>query len=660
MEFLEQLAGAILNEAHGERRWPVVQSAAATALLTDAQGRRAPAAEIFAGEGNVLILGAAGAGKTTLLRSRAATLASNYLAGSSGLRHSRAPLFLRATDLKKFRSETGIVGALTQSCRPYVSDIPRGLLGDLLRTGKIELLVDGIDELGIDWNPTVADLSDLFRTTPQLRAIVSSRPAALTVNFTNFSAYSIPSLDRSRAYDLVQQLSGGAPELANRFISEILDRPELAALTQSPLMLSMLFDLYIHTGRVPPNRSMVYQLIVDILFKREREKAGRGKWLNPYQRYELTAAAAVAMEDGGIAEISLGQLSEIAAKMLPRPLLPGRLEEELAMVGLFVQVAPGRFSFSHRSFQEFFVAFNFREDPAGLVPFLHRDDGDAVLEFAGGLVGNIAMLVEKAIAQGKLVLAAKMVTASMYDNKALKSYVAQAFRQTLGSDFIELLTRELPEGSQVRKTAPEAIRSGFSEKVESIAVAPPVPPEPAAAALEALDFGESAPFETLLALLDGVRDDTLTHDERGRSFEDFVASFFGRVFIVAERNQLTDRGEIDLLLDFSSAGPFWLCFGNEALVECKNLGRKVTYAQTSTFITKVRQARRKIGFILSFSGFTRDAMRALYDNLADPAAPIVIAIAGEEIRECLQLGGSIDEFLKGRWRRMVQPRRGSR
>ncbi|OWK25943.1 hypothetical protein AJ87_49435 [Rhizobium yanglingense] len=91
-------------------------------------------------------------------------------------------------------------------------------------------------------------------------------------------------------------------------------------------------------------------------------------------------------------------------------------------------------------------------------------------------------------------------------------------------------------------------------------------------------------------------------------------------------------------------------FGNEALVECKNLGGKVTLSQAATFITKVQQSRRKLGFIVSFAGFTKDAMQAIYDSAAGRDTAVIVAITGDEIRKLLQRDDSIDEFLRAGYR----------
>jgi len=150
------------------------------------------------------------------------------------------------------------------------------------------------------------------------------------------------------------------------------------------------------------------------------------------------------------------------------------------------------------------------------------------------------------------------------------------------------------------------------------------------------------------------------NQERGKLFETFAAMLFGEVFKVAHTNYLTDRGEIDLILELEPGGLYWAHFGNEALVECKNLRKKATYDQTATFITKVAQSRRRLGFIVSYLGFTQDALQAIHDNAADRNAPLVVAITGEDIRKSLQLSEAPEAFFKNAYRNVTIPRRGRR
>nr|WP_315384354.1 NACHT domain-containing protein [uncultured Sphingomonas sp.] len=655
MDVLQQLARAVARDVPRGPMFKPIMSAVKTVVLADMEDRRKKAALVFKEPRNLLILGGPGAGKTTLLRSRAATLAKAFEQRTQPVPESRVPIFVRATTLKAQRVPGGIVETLAALCRAeHGVEIGARTLGEMMAGGRIELLVDGLDELGFKWNETVAELSDLMRRMHDLRMVVSSRPAALTVNFTNFAAFTIAELNQEQTQRLLAHLSRGQSAVSKRFADEVLGRPELEGFSQSPLMLQLLFDVFLDVGQIPANRSLLYAAVIDVLLNRESQKLRARPALELGERYDLMASIAMSMEDSGLVTYDRARLIRILRERYDDRHPVEELLHELATNGLFTEISENQFGFVHRSFQEFFVAAYYRDNPAGLVPFLHVEGGDAILEFASGLIDNVAMLVEKAVAQGQLVLAAKMTMAGRYENAALRKYVAQAFRHTLGSEFMGILARE----------ARPAQRKGVRSDQSNAAAAPPparkAPAVTSTPAPAAPPVREPTPAERLLAALDLVRDPTQPNEERGKLFEEFSVAFFGQVFNVVERNRLTDRGEIDLLLDLSGAHTYWHIFGNEALVECKNLTAKVTLAQASTFIAKVQQSRRKLGFIIAFAGFTKDAMQAVYDCGTNQAAVVIIAITGDDVRKMLQLGGSVDEFLRAGYRDVTMPRRGRR
>jgi predicted NACHT family NTPase len=138
----------------------------ASMYLDDMHGIRASAEKVFMTGGRLLIIGPPGGGKTTLLRAHARARAEVFLDPSrQSSTSARVPLYILARDLRgHFLSLRSFVQALADHCRTCL-DVPTEAdeLERWLEVGSIELLVDGLDELGFDWNATVGELSDLFR-----------------------------------------------------------------------------------------------------------------------------------------------------------------------------------------------------------------------------------------------------------------------------------------------------------------------------------------------------------------------------------------------------------------------------------------------------------------------------------------------------------------
>jgi hypothetical protein len=240
-----------------------------------------------------------------------------------------------------------------------------------------------------------------------------------------------------------------------------------------------------------------------------------------------------------------------------------------------------------------------------------------------------------------------MTTLGRSRNRALQDFVARAFRKSLDPDFLALLS-PVPRSSTA---PPDAIIQPVAPRVE--------PADSATAETTEAALASPLPtiHETLLGLLDEVRSPDLDAQQRGRRFEAFSRALFDTVFKVVHLNRLTKRGEVDLLVELEPGGAYWSDFGNEALVECKNLASKATLPDATTFITKVAQSRRRLGFMVSHSGFTRDALNSLQAQANNPTAPVVVPITGDGIRRFLQTGEAPADFFKNAYRDATLPRR---
>jgi hypothetical protein len=634
--FLLALAGAV-EESTSLKGHPGGADAVVR-YVESREGERSLAAAVLSTVPRVLLIGPPGAGKTTLLRAAAAKMARDKLAGRIKV---PTPLFVSASRLPAFFSARGgVVDALAEYSRSlYGVDVPPKLIARALEGGDLALIVDGLDEIGLDWNRAIADLSDFFRHFPSIRAIISSRPAALTANFADFDIYSLPDLDLKQQRQLVLALQKEDPELTRRFIEALERYPQAGALARTPLMLDLMFNLFRHRGAFPTTPTTMLAETIELSLRRWDAKRIR-RSLSFDALHTAIAAVAASMLWNNTVRITTTELSQIiesvSAPDSTREILDNLYGSEL----FFQEIGPESWGFVHLLFLEYFAAWFYRDNIAKLSTLLSRPGSDSVLEFAVTMTANPAPLVEAAVEHGHLILAARMTGMGRSRNRALQEYVAGAFRKSLDPEFLTLLS---PGSSEVtvQPVAPiEQVESRQGEpKESSSATSPPTV------------------HEGLLRLLDGVRDPDLDAQQRGRRFEEFSRAIFDTVFKVVQANRLTSRGEVDLLLELEPGGAYWSDFGNEALVECKNLAAKTKLPDVLTFITKVSQSRRRLGFLVSHAGFTRDALNSLQAQANNPNAAIVVPIAGDRIRQFLQTGEAPADFFKNVYRDATLPRR---
>lgn len=128
--------------------------------------------------------------------------------------------------------------------------------------------------------------------------------------------------------------------------------------------------------------------------------------------------------------------------------------------------------------------------------------------------------------------------------------------------------------------------------------------------------------------------------------ETFAKDLFGAHFKVVKVRRHHRVGEIDLVCEMERVDPFWVYHGGDVWVECKNTENKATTEQVNTFIGKLVGSRYKLGFFLSASGFTRDAMKRMGEAAAGSASPLVVPITGEDIQQLINDRTEISQFFK--------------
>ena len=156
-------------------------------------------------------------------------------------------------------------------------------------------------------------------------------------------------------------------------------------------------------------------------------------------------------------------------------------------------------------------------------------------------------------------------------------------------------------------------------------------------------------FSTLNDLWRKFQEPHLVAHQKGRRFEKFAAQFFGQVFKVVSTDLNTSNGELDLIIEITGQEPFWIEYGGDALVECKNWNSKTPLNEVATFAYKVARARVKLAFFVSMSGFTPNALQTLKNNSSDSAAPLVVPINGDNLRLALNGRQKLRRSLKTRY-----------
>ncbi|MDQ0420291.1 hypothetical protein J2045_001310 [Peteryoungia aggregata LMG 23059] len=572
-------------------------------------GERLKASDLLQRFPRSILIGSAGAGKTTLLGQVAADLGERFLASPTT---EICPLVLGPTEIGEIAGVPDILEALATLIGSRTGEqLERQELSTMMELGKLFLLADALDE--VPDAAVIGRLTDLFRQFPKLQGLVSSRPMSLTANLKGFAVISLEPLDLDSVEALLRARWIESSGLIDRFLDQIARNAAGASILQSPMMTEFMLEIFEAKGALPTLRSGVYQDFVDVSIDREfslvRSPAcSRGELLS------LLGEIAQFFSEQQIHEASHEQIATIARKVT------GRGAEVVEFLTnrnptFVAEWSQGRIGFSHRSIEEYFLAWHYRNEPSFFVNRIKQGDRTAVTEFGAGLVSDVSPLVEAAVGAGMFTDAVNFLREAKSSNAALETYVIQNLRRVLGDAFMQKL---------VGRSENEASHSNIFDKIS---------PE--------LD----EPSE-LLNLLDTASNVQLTSHKRGELFEQFCIRLLSGLFKIVSSRANLHVGEIDIMVENVVPGPFWADFGGDFLVECKNLLGHSPVSDANGFMGKIANARVKLGFIISMNGFTKIAYDALALNASNPAMPLVVPISGADLRDALRTRHELEDFFK--------------
>jgi hypothetical protein len=366
--------------------------------------RRVEADRFLAGEHQVLISADAGMGKSTLLR----VIALDMLSGWPKLTAVRdlegfIPVWVPFALWTRMASDRAAPPPLEEAVREFYRAQSEPELGEgvarALGTSKVILLIDGLDE-AIDATAarTVAALLATFVETRGLAALATSRPhgqglagfggrwARVEIApLSDAQRHALPKLwfkvigGLEAAEQPAAKLDAQAERRASGLGSALMQNASVARLSQTPLFLLALMQLYRHQQELPRSRFAAVEKIIEELVehqpRRRETEALTSKGvagIKPMQRDRVLDHLALALHSGELTGPVTDAATEAdaiahAARFLMQRQGSQDLDaaEETARsilafaeerAGLFVKKASGAIGFLHLSIQEFLAA----------------------------------------------------------------------------------------------------------------------------------------------------------------------------------------------------------------------------------------------------------------------------------------------------------------
>ena len=306
------------------------------------------------GTKQVLVEGGPGQGKSLFLRK----LCIKEGAGSSYI-----PIFIEFRNLKykkKLKDE------LMDAIEDLGVKLDNTLFEFLAKSNKIVLFLDGFDEVPNSERSKVArELETIFRTFPDLRAVVSSRPDSGMGSSFYFSKRKISPMLLSTQKEFVNHLYH--EDKQSESINNILSNSHfISEVTTTPLLLTLFTITYNARQFKPDSLSEFYSLIFPtMLYRHDRMKIGfereRKAGLTDYQMQRLfDSLSFLSLNDNNtrFSTYFFQKYLENSAKLerLPENIEDLLIDDITTITALIVRDGFDEFSFTHKSIQEYFAS----------------------------------------------------------------------------------------------------------------------------------------------------------------------------------------------------------------------------------------------------------------------------------------------------------------
>lgn len=307
----------------------------------------------------LIIEGSGGIGKSTLMK---------HLFLSELELKDYIPIFI---ELKDFNDEEhlDLEKLLLKKLNQFHNTFQEEYLDYALQSGCFLFLLDGYDELySENQKDFFKKLNDFCDKYPENHYILSSRPYSESefIEFQRFTVLKAVPFTKEQAISLITKIEYPDEELKNKFIrdleSGLYDRHDTFA--SNPLLLNIMLSTYNDYAEIPQKLHLFYYQAFDtMLSKHDATKSYRREMLSNLSAdtfKECFAIFCFLTYQKAKTEFTFLEIEEIFKKFPPRiqsVLNIGNFIHDLENCLCVLYKEGHRYKFSHRSFQEYFVAY---------------------------------------------------------------------------------------------------------------------------------------------------------------------------------------------------------------------------------------------------------------------------------------------------------------
>jgi predicted NACHT family NTPase len=348
-------------------------------------------------QGHHVLLGSPGSGKTTAFKWHYASLLEKLPAEPTTA--PVVPVVFKLGDLTSRSSEDASLFDLLKSILPFKAialpsisvDLPNGLkvaadsvvYATYLNELHLEILLDGLDELpATARRRVIAEFEWLATRLTKSRLLLSCRTGAWASGRGQYHTWEIAPLTTEQMNAAAVRWFTSQREAEG--FARLLSQASYSDAARSPLLLAHLAAIYERIGLLPERPASVYRRLTNLLLEewdgqRGIRRASKYAEFNTDRKHGFLCHLAFTLTAAD-SEYTFSHKTLVAAYSgiadqhgLPRFQADAVVREIESHSGLLVEVAHGRFEFSHKSLKEYLAAEFIVHSPT-LVPYVTRFD----------------------------------------------------------------------------------------------------------------------------------------------------------------------------------------------------------------------------------------------------------------------------------------------
>jgi predicted NACHT family NTPase len=318
-------------------------------------------------ENRIVVLAGPGAGKTTLLKYTALSYIDDDIFDKSNLKTKKEPFFVSLPELVD--TDFSVVEFIAERIKSKTHEYAIEYVKRKLDKGDAVVLFDSLDEVSNIFKDKAFKIIENFsKEYIAAKIIVTCRVADYDRTIEGFFEIEISRLTDKAIKKIIRAWFKDRPKKAKELIGHLSVDKDVYSLTETPLLLSLLCIQYANDLNIPNRKTELYSRCVDALLRLWDTSRG-------FRRDSAFAALTDDRKEKLFADVAYRflckkegkyifpekELTSVIAEFIQKYAIKKELAKEIineieSHHGILEKYSAESYSFSHVSFQEYFVA----------------------------------------------------------------------------------------------------------------------------------------------------------------------------------------------------------------------------------------------------------------------------------------------------------------